>query len=234
MAIEHCQKSIEFCEKGQIRNALGIAWGGLGFGHYLRGELKTAVAQIEKVLKLQMETGRKSFLSIFYDWLSFIHIDSGKLPDAEMNCQKALELSSKNNGKYYEGFSRILCGRILVKSDISKGNEAEAHIRRGMEILNELKIRPFFTMGYLFLGELFVAVGQREKALKNLENAQNDFEKMGMDFWVARTLAVYSALYEREGDQFRARENLTKAIGIFRECGADGWVEKYEKELAAL
>ncbi len=55
-----------------------------------------------------------------------------------------------------------------------------------------------------------------------------------MDYYLARTYAVYAELYKKEGEVSKTREHLNKAIEILKECGADGWVEKYEKELAAL
>ena len=57
---------------------------------------------------------------------------------------------------------------------------------------------------------------------------------MEMDYWEARTYAVYAEFYKKEGEASKAKENLKKAIEILKECGADGWVEKYEKELAAI
>ena len=83
-------------------------------------------------------------------------------------------------------------------------------------------------------GDFYSNSGLWEYALKILRNAEAEFKDMGMDYWLARTYAVYSELYSKEGDQTNAKENLNKAIEILKECGADGWVEKYEKELAAL
>ena len=55
-----------------------------------------------------------------------------------------------------------------------------------------------------------------------------------MDYWLARTYAVYADLHKKEGDQSKAKEQLEKAIGILRDLSADGWVKKYEAELAQL
>jgi tetratricopeptide (TPR) repeat protein len=44
-----------------------------------------------------------------------------------------------------------------------------------------LKIRPFSSLGYLFLGELYADMGQREKALKNLKKASEMFKEMRID-----------------------------------------------------
>ena len=45
----------------------------------------------------------------------------------------------------------------------------------------ELKIRPFSSLGYLFLGELYADMGQREEALENLKKAREMFKEMRID-----------------------------------------------------
>ncbi len=76
-----------------------------------------------------------------------------------------------------------------------------------------------FGFGYAFLGELYFARGQREKAKENLEKAKNEFKDMGMDYWLARTYVVYSDYYKK-GEASKAKKNLNKAIEILKECEA--------------
>ncbi len=49
-------------------------------------------------------------------------------------------------------------------------------------------------MGYLFLGELYLDTGQKEKALENLKKAGGMFKEMGMDYWLAKTDEVLKRL----------------------------------------
>ena len=78
-------------------------------------------------------------------------------------------------------------GRIVGRSDPSKKDKAEQYILRGINILKNLKLKPFYTLGRLFLGEFYLDAGQREKATKNLKKADGMFREMGMDYWLART-----------------------------------------------
>jgi hypothetical protein len=55
---------------------------------------------------------------------------------------------------------------------------------------DELKLRPCFSQGYFFLGELYVDTGQREKALENLKKTERMFQEMGMDYWLAKTREI--------------------------------------------
>jgi hypothetical protein len=59
-----------------------------------------------------------------------------------------------------------------------------------MKIADELKTKPFYAQGHLFLGELYADAGQKEKALENMKKAEVMFQEMGMDYWLARTKKV--------------------------------------------
>ena len=63
-----------------------------------------------------------------------------------------------------------------------------------MEILREFKIKPFYFQGHLFLGELYLNLGEQEKAKNNLKIAEGSFKEMGMDYWLARTKEVMQRL----------------------------------------
>ena len=69
-------------------------------------------------------------------------------------------------------------------------DEAEEYILKGIKMLEELKTQPYLSTGYLWLGELYADMGQREKALENLKKAEEMFKEMGMDYWLSRTHEV--------------------------------------------
>ena len=71
---------------------------------------------------------------------------------------------------------------------------AEELIRKGIKILDELEVRPWFSVGHLFLGEVYADAGQRLKALENLKKAESMFQEMGMDYWLGRTRKLLEAM----------------------------------------
>jgi len=233
-AIEHLQNSYRYGEEINNSMLLSHASSEIGYGYYMLGDLETAIDQIEKGLKIQIDSGVQVFLSTHYMWLSIVHSESDDLKIAQSDAEKALELCRENNEKQVEGQTKIWLGRILGKKESAHSNPAIQHIIEGITILKTLKLRTHTSQGYLFLGELYVDTGQNEKALENLKKAEAEFEVMGVDYWLARTYAVYGELYKKEGEALKAREDLNKAIEILKECGADGWVKKYEKELTAI
>ena len=67
--------------------------------------------------------------------------------------EEALRLSQKNNEKLIEGFSWLLLGTILGKSEPLDFNKSEGCILKGIEICNGLKLKAYYSLGHLSLGE---------------------------------------------------------------------------------
>ena len=70
-----------------------------------------------------------------------------------------------------------------------RGN-TEDYITKGLGILHGLRLKPYESVAYLYLGELYADTGQTEKALDALKKAEAEFKDMGMDYWLRRTHEV--------------------------------------------
>ncbi len=186
-AVKHLQSSIGYLEKSQANNFLPIAWGCLGSGYYLLDEPNTALKFIEKALKMQMDIGLPIFLSLYHIQLSQVHFDLNNLSESKLHAEQALNLAQTNHAKGYEGVSWLQLGRTIGKTDKSQIDKAEEYILNGLKILDELKLKPRYALGYLFLGELYADAGQKEKTVENLKKAEAMFQEMGMDYWLAQT-----------------------------------------------
>jgi len=188
--VEHLQNAVRYAEEAQMFILLGSVTGGLGWGYYLLGNLETARKHVKRAFKINSEAGIPFALFVPY-WVSgLIHMDSGDLENARSYMEESFKLGQNNNEKHVEGASGIYLGRILGKADISQGKKAEECILQGIKVLDEEKMKPWASQGYLCLGELYADMGQREKALENLKKAQGAFQEMGMDYYLRRTQEV--------------------------------------------
>jgi tetratricopeptide (TPR) repeat protein len=185
-AKEHYEICIKHSEEMKWPMVLSLAWSGLGIACSFLGDQVTAAKNIEKGLKIQLDAGIEWWLSLHYVFLGAVRFNSGDSKEAQRFIEKALQLSQSNNEKWSEGKSWIWMGRILGRSDPSKKDKAEEYILTGINILEKLKLKPFFTLGRLFLGELYLETGEREKAMENLKKAEGMFREMGMDYWLGR------------------------------------------------
>ena len=76
---------------------------------------------------------------------------------------------------------------ILGKTEPLEINKAEGCILKGIEICKELRMKAYYSLGHLYLGELYLNGGKKEKAMDNLKKAEGMFREMGMDYWPERT-----------------------------------------------
>jgi tetratricopeptide (TPR) repeat protein len=116
------------------------------------------------------------------------------LSDAKLHAEQAINLAQTNHEKCFEGLSWLCLGRITGEMEKSRIDKAEEYILKGTKILDELKIKPVYTLGYSFLGELYANAGQKEKALENLKKAEAMYQEMGMNHRLARTKKLLETL----------------------------------------
>ena len=154
------------------------------------GKLKTAQKYIEKGFKIQKNAGLTLDLSIYFWILSMVKFELGEFNNAQDYAEETLRLSKEMNENHREGQSKIWLGRIIGKKDPSQCNMAEEYILQGMNILEQLRIKPCLAQGHLFLGELYKNTGQEEMSILNLKKAAEAFKEMGMNYWLAKSREV--------------------------------------------
>ena len=192
-SIEHLKKSIEYLEEAQSPLMLGLTWAMLGYGYHLMGEVETANKYIEKGFRIHRNAGLPYCLSYLFLLQGMVNFDSDHLKSAQNNVEEALTLSQDKQERHIEAISKIWLGRILGKTETSTPRGKE-YILRGIEILEELKLRPYQAQGYLFLGEHYADRGQKEEALENLKKAKEMSQKLGMEYWLAKTGGILEGL----------------------------------------
>jgi len=186
-AIRHMEKCISVGEQSQWVVGLWIAPTWLGYAHYVLGDLDAARAQFEKRLEIYRSTQFPMFLSLNYWGLGMVCFELGDMETARGHIEKSLRLARKHGEKWQEGRSTVALGRVTGKADPSQRAKAEELILEGIKMLEELRIKPSQAEGYLYLGEQYADSGRKQEALKALKKAEDMFQEMGMDYWLART-----------------------------------------------
>jgi tetratricopeptide (TPR) repeat protein len=196
-AIEHAQQAIKYAEQLQMFTLLSVACCSSAFGCIYMGDYENALKYSEKGQQIWRDAGM-SLPSIWLAYVCMIYIESGDLANARSYAEKALESAQKEQEKWAEGLASVCVGRILGMQDNSRWAEAEGCILRGIQTLDEHKLRPFYAIGYLYLGELYAHTGQREKALENLQEAEAMCQDMSMEYYLRRTQSALEKLEARK------------------------------------
>jgi len=191
---ERFEKGIKHNEEAKYVLNSAFCWVGLGYACTMLGDPETGKRYAERGLEIQRDSGAEVFLSMAHCLLGWIRLDLGDLKNARSHAEEALRLSQKNNEKAIEGWSWLFLGMITGKTEPLLINKAQGCILKGIEICKQLKIKPFYSLGHLYLGQLYLNGGEKKKALENLKTAEGMFQEMGMDYWLARTKEVMERL----------------------------------------
>ena len=193
-ALEHLQEAIRCSEATQFVLELGAAHGFLGILYVQMGDLEAALKHLERSIQLHSDVGILSSLSLDNTYLGMVYFLSGDLKSAQRYAEEALQLSQECNNKWAGGLSLIFLGAILGTADASQSAQAEGHILQGIRLLDELGLRPMYSMGYFYLGQHYASTGQREQALQTLKKAEAEFQEMGMNIWLSLTQSSLATL----------------------------------------
>ena len=193
-ALEHLQEGVRYGEATQCVHVLGGTYAALGMVYFMMGDLEAALKYLERGIQLLSDAGVRAMLSMEYTYLGMVHSFSGDLKSAQQYTEEALKLAQEGKNKLGEGLSRIFLGPILSMADASQSAKAEEHMLQGIRLLDELRLRPMCSMGYLFLGQHCAGTGRREDGLQYLRKALGMCEEMGMDYYAAMARAALEAL----------------------------------------
>jgi tetratricopeptide (TPR) repeat protein len=184
---KHFQECVKYCEEGGALIYLGLAWTGLGMGHFLIDDKEPAQKYIKKGMKIQKDAGIPYYLSFHNFALGMVQLASGHVKQSEESFKAALRLSREHNEKWIEGTSRIYLGITTAHGDKLKIEKAEESILEGIKILEDRQIKPWSSIGYFNLGMLQAHRGKMRPARINLQIAGNLFKEMGMNYWLSLT-----------------------------------------------
>jgi tetratricopeptide (TPR) repeat protein len=194
LLVEHAQNCIKYSEEAKWYPVIGGALAALGCGLYLLGDPENARGHLEKGIKIARDNNIPYRFSMSICWLSALLLALGEYKIALSAIDEALKIALKYNEKDSEGFARIWLGRILVKTDPDQFDRAKKSILEGIKIVEELKLKPYSALGYMFIGELYTGIDRKETAQEKLKKAERLFQEMGMDYWLAKTKEVLARL----------------------------------------
>ncbi len=173
---------------------------------YLLQDHLEAAAELMKKGSIFIERGQVRALLGGMLWLKgWLEMELGLLSEAVCTLLKGVEVSTANKNRAHAGIGGIFLGKAMFKEDASTYGQAKAYLLQGMQICEELGIRPVYAEGCLFLGELYVDAGEKTEALEQLRRAQSMFRDMGMNYWLSKTQTLLNKLDESDSGAATAK-----------------------------
>ena len=193
-AIKKLEKSNYYFEIANFSWMIGCNLGFTSYVYSLLGDFDAAMNNIIKGRLLMEKTDVNWFIGIFPLVSSYIHYNYEEFSKAQESAIEAVQLSVKYDERQIEALSWISLGRIIARMSESNIAESENRIIKGIEILEELQLRPFLTQSYFHLGEFYADIERKEEAKKNLNRSFSMCREMGTQYWPDKIKEVLDRL----------------------------------------
>ncbi len=192
--IRHAEISIKYFNEagGSFLSAVSTTL--LDGGFYLEGDFVTAQNHLKNVNQFFKDNELQYYGMISDMELGRTYLSLNEIDKAQTHIERALDIIRKNHMKVYEGSAWCLLGRILGKKKPVEFSKAEKYMLQGIKISEGMKIKPFYSQGYLYLGELYADMDKRDAAIEYLKKAEANFREMEMDYYLKKTHKVLEHL----------------------------------------
>ncbi|MDA8136923.1 MAG: AAA family ATPase [Desulfobacteraceae bacterium] len=191
-SILHLKKSIEHSREVNFSWIEALCHCIMGYAYAKLGDFKTGADLVEIGIEKHTQSGVEMFLAESYSFAGGMFLESGNFSRAEDLLEKAVELSSENAQKIVEGNSKIRLGTLFWLSEPNQVEKAVHYISEGIQILETLMLKPYYSIGYLNLAEIYLKMNDTQKAVQNLKIADEIFRETGMEFWQNQAQKLWS------------------------------------------
>jgi tetratricopeptide (TPR) repeat protein len=129
--------------------------------------------------------------------------------DAHRLAERLLALSRDRKERGNQAWALWLLGEIAAQRHPPDAEQAEAHYRQALTLVEELGMRPLVAHCHAGLGTLSTQTGRSEQARTELSMAIALYRAMAMTFWVPQTEAALAQV-DTEDEKFLRHIALPK------------------------
>lgn len=183
-AIALCDRAIEIGDATAAKYIEGYARCGKAYAQFmLRGGCAEALRDYESALDLLNGIGHKLALSLYEAAFAEMCALRGDGVRAAEHAQIALACEIRD-----EHLGEVMAARALAiaeaSADTPDWDRVESHVARSLNLARQRGQRPDEAITRYRYGEILHKMGNRRAALRQLEQAENLFTAMKMDWWV--------------------------------------------------
>jgi tetratricopeptide (TPR) repeat protein len=190
----HSRQLIELGQRAKWDQLMGYGQILMGCALALLGNPAGAIEAERTGMALVRKANVEHLLSMGCHCLATSLLTLGRNEEAAAAVREGLQLAKKCGETGHEGVLLIDLGRCHAEVASSAADEAEASMKAGIQILESLKVSPWYSQGYLHLGRLYAARDRKDAAREWLRKADANFRRMGMNHWVGRTEEVLESV----------------------------------------
>jgi len=179
-ALPLLKKGVELCRIYKVQTPYQYTMGSLAYAYLLSDELDRALTILEEEAKIgNLKTGVWSThpLTVLAD----IYCAAGKIALATETVSSALKLADERNERGFGTWAMLVKAKIHTKAgDLEK---AMKWYRQALDQAGDLSMRPLVAHCHKGLGNVFLHLGDKEKAQSENRASQEIYSSLGMARW---------------------------------------------------
>jgi tetratricopeptide (TPR) repeat protein len=184
------ERTLAFAQASHLRLLVPIVAAPLGAAYALAEQTSEALSLLEQAVEQAIAIPIMREHALWVVWLGEAYLLAGRLEEAHIQAQQALEFSQAHQERSYEAYTLRLLGEVAGHRTPPDAEQAEAHYRQALALAEELGMRPLQAHCHHGLGTLYSQVGRLEEARAALSTATDMYRIMEMTFWLPKAEAV--------------------------------------------
>ncbi|PYM20427.1 MAG: hypothetical protein DMD81_01750 [Candidatus Rokuibacteriota bacterium] len=182
-AIDALERGLGICETWAILDWSITIESALGLAQAMAGRFDQAIA-LQRRAEREEPHAPQGFPAARILRVGETFLLAGRIDDARAEADRGLGLARAGGERGGQARALRLLGEVLASEDPLDAEQSERYFRQGLEIAEELGMRPQTARVRLGLGALYRRLGQREQARPELAAASAMFAEMGMTHWL--------------------------------------------------
>jgi tetratricopeptide (TPR) repeat protein len=229
--LARAEEAVEIAETVDQPFTLSHAYFGLGMLRLRRGDLRQAIAALERSLAICQVSDIKLVLPWAASALGYAYALGGRSAESLPLLEQAVEQSASFGGQQYYPLWVTHLGEAYLLAD--RLDDARQMAERALTFARGLKQRGHEAYALRLRGEIARRLTplEVEPAVTAYQHAIALAKELEMRPLAAHCHLGLGKLYHRAGDRAKAQEHLTTAATMYREMDMGFWLEKAKAEL---
>ena len=181
------ERALDLAQGASLRLLVPLVAAPLGAAYALAGRTTDALLLLEQAVVQAVAMHYMWDHALRLVWLSKAYLLAGRLDEADIQAQHALEFSRMHQERGHEAYALRLLGEVAAQRHPPQSEQAAVHYQQALALAEELGMRPLQAHCHFGLGILYAMQAQPEQARAVLSTAMALYRAMDMTLWQLRT-----------------------------------------------
>jgi class 3 adenylate cyclase/tetratricopeptide (TPR) repeat protein/type II secretory pathway predicted ATPase ExeA len=185
-AIPGLERALALVQEAYLRLLVPFVAAPLGAAYALSGRIAEALPLLEQAVTQAVAMRYMWDHALRVIWLSEAYLRAGRLAEAGLQAQRALEFAQAHQERGHAAYALRLLGEVAARRPVPEMGKAEAHYHQALALAEELGMGPLQAHCHHGLGTLYGRARRAPQARAALGTAIALYRAMEMTFWLSQ------------------------------------------------